>query len=953
MSLFLNLVVTGLVSGAIYSLIAACLTLSYQTTGIFNLGYGAIAFTSAFVYFMLHVGLHWPIVPSAIVTVAVFAPALGWVLDRLIFRALSNASDAAKIMATVGVLIFVPATAQWIVQLLNAGGAHLPDISQVALAPGIGPSPADNWKVGPIHFNSDQVIVLIVAALVAAVLWFVLQHTRLGLQMRAVVDRPALAQLRGVDRDRTSSIAWVIGTMLAGLAGVSAAPIFNTLDPGIYTLIMFVAIAAAVVGGFRSIPLAFLAGMVLGVLQDLVARYATFAKSISGFNSAVPFVVLLVGIALWGRSRARIAGSASEEDIPVDHSSDLPAWRRAGPWVIAGILLVMWVGFVANRFWLGQITVGLALALISLSFVIITGIGGMVSLAQAAFVTVAALAAGLTIQHYHQPYLVGLLVGIVVAMLLGVVVAMPALRLGGLSLALATLALGFLSDNVLFQWGWFANGFTGWIIKRPKLGGISFANDRTLAVLLMILVAVVAVLVRNLQRSPTGRAMVAVRSSEAAARTSGISPASSKITLFAIGAALAGLGGVMLATYNQSVTGTTYPTATGLIWLAAVVLWGIRRPAGAIVAGLSAALIPALLSGGFHWPHFVPTWLSWHGTKSIWIPEVLFGLGAIQMAKDPNGILSFNAGMARARRHRRATEAAGGMAAAPVGSPAALEPVPAAELKPQVVSGGNGQWEEDAAPSSVSRRAGPPPLLAIDDVSAAYGDVQVLFDLSLQLPAGTITAVVGANGAGKSTLCNVIAGLVPATHGRIDFDGRQISGLRADERARAGLLLAPESRGIFPALTVSDNLLLQLPDPADRARVYERFPALGSRRTQPAGNLSGGEQQMLTVAPLIVHPPKVLVADEPTLGLAPLIASELMNVFRELRDLGVTLLLVEEKARAVLDLADQVVFLELGRAVWSGPRSEVDHDDLVAAYLGRTASSTGSTPASEPANPVA
>jgi ABC-type branched-subunit amino acid transport system ATPase component len=242
--------------------------------------------------------------------------------------------------------------------------------------------------------------------------------------------------------------------------------------------------------------------------------------------------------------------------------------------------------------------------------------------------------------------------------------------------------------------------------------------------------------------------------------------------------------------------------------------------------------------------------------------------------------------------------------------------------------------------------------LAVEEISAAYGDVQVLFDLSLQLRAGTITAVVGANGAGKSTLCNLIAGLVPTTHGSIEFEGRQIGNLRPDERARAGLLLAPESRGIFPSLTVSDNLLLQLPNPADREKVYDRFPALGSRRNQPAGNLSGGEQQMLTVAPLIVHPPKVLVADEPTLGLAPLIAAELMSVFRELGDLGVTLLLVEEKAKAVLELADQVVFLELGRAVWSGPRSEVDHDDLLAAYLGRSLTSSQTTPAPESANPV-
>jgi ABC-type branched-subunit amino acid transport system ATPase component len=146
---------------------------------------------------------------------------------------------------------------------------------------------------------------------------------------------------------------------------------------------------------------------------------------------------------------------------------------------------------------------------------------------------------------------------------------------------------------------------------------------------------------------------------------------------------------------------------------------------------------------------------------------------------------------------------------------------------------------------------------------------------------------------------------------------------------------------------VSDNLLLQLPDPADRAKVYERFPALDQRRGQPAGNLSGGEQQMLTVAPLIVHPPRVLVVDEPTLGLAPLVVVELIRVFRELRDLGVTLLLTEEKAKAVLDLADQVALLELGRAVWSGPRSAVDHNDLVATYLGRSGSSLATSPVSE------
>jgi ABC-type branched-subunit amino acid transport system ATPase component/ABC-type branched-subunit amino acid transport system permease subunit len=595
---------------------------------------------------------------------------------------------------------------------------------------------------------------------------------------------------------------------------------------------------------------------------------------------------------------------------------------------------VLWVAFGADRFWLGQITSGLAFALIFLSFVIITGLGGMVSLAQAAFVSAAALTAGLMVHHYHAPYLVGLLVGVAVAALLGAVVAVPALRLGGLSLALATLALGFLGDNVLFQWSWFANGFDGWTLKRPKLGGLNLTDDRTFAMVLLILVGIVAVLIRNLQRSQSGRAMIAVRSSEAAARTSGISPSSTKVTLFVLGAGLAGLGGVMLGTYNQSVTPTNYPTAAGLVWLAAVVLWGIRRPAGAIVAGISTALIPALLSSGFHWPSFIPTFLSWHGTKSIWIPNVLFGLGAIQMAKDPNGLLSFNAALARTWRRNRAASGGNGATTAGVGP------------SEEVAAAANGRPTGAPTPT-VARGEGPAPVLEIVDLSAGYGDIQVLFDVSLRLLPGTITAVVGPNGAGKSTLCNVIAGLLPASGGTIEFAGRPISHLRSDERARTGLLLAPESRGIFPSLSVSDNLLLQLPDPADRAKVYERFPALDGRRGQPAGNLSGGEQQMLTVAPLIVHPPRVLVVDEPTLGLAPLVVVELIRVFSELRDLGVTLLLTEEKAKAVLDLADQVALLELGRAVWSGPRSAVDHNDLVATYLGRSGPTLATSPVSE------
>jgi ABC-type branched-subunit amino acid transport system ATPase component len=170
--------------------------------------------------------------------------------------------------------------------------------------------------------------------------------------------------------------------------------------------------------------------------------------------------------------------------------------------------------------------------------------------------------------------------------------------------------------------------------------------------------------------------------------------------------------------------------------------------------------------------------------------------------------------------------------------------------------------------------------------------------------------------------------------GTIVHRGVNVSTQRAHQRARTGIVLAPEARGVFPALTVRENLQMWLPDASERDEAYARFPILGERRNLPAGSLSGGEQQMLTLAPLLVKPPDVLIADEPSLGLAPLIVEQILQIFVELRERGVALVLVEEKAKGVLEIADTVSFLSLGRITWSGPKSAVDDDLLAQVYLG-------------------
>lgn len=921
MTKFLVLLVSGIVSGAIYSMLAAGLTLTFTTTGIFNLAYGAVAFTSAFVYFELQSGLHWSNAWAGLVVVVVFAPLLGLLLDRFIFRKLVKASDASKIMAVVGVLIALPALTEWIAHLLiSVGHFNLPDGSLVVLAPGLGPEPPTYWHFGSIlSLDSDQLTVAIVALIMAVGLWFILKRTVLGLKMRAQVDRPDLATARGVDRARTSSMAWVLGTVMAALAGVAAAPIFNSLTASTYLYVLLAAVAAAVLGGFRSVPLAALGGLFIGVAQSLVAGYATFAPSITGFSDAVPFVLLFVGLGFWGAERRRSAGQAVEDLPPPDYLSMRPLWRRVAPWIFWFVVLFAYILFAADAYWLGLATQGLALAIVFLSFTIVTGMGGIVSLAQAAFVTGGGLMAGVLISHYHQAYIVGLLGGVVFTVALGVIVAFPALRLGGLSLALATLALGFVADNVLFQWSWLSGPLQqGWAIPAPTIGPFHLSDSKTMAVLLAILVIIVTMLIRNLQHSPSGRMMSAVRTSEPAARTSGISGPMVKITLFALSAALAGFGGVLLVTADQHVTNSTYTTETGLVWLAIVVLWGIRRPSAAIAAALTSTLFTGILSSGFHF-----SFISWSGTSSVWLPQVLFGLGAVTMAQNPDGILALTEEQSfRRKRRRELNRVAKEMTAR---APAALLDGEPDERSGRAVA---------LSPETPARRRLNDPVLRLSSICAAYGETKVLFDIDLDVRRATLTALVGANGAGKSTLCKVVAGLMDSSEGTISLNGADITGAPAHCRTK-NLLLAPESRGIFPGLTVEDNLTLLLRRPIERNQVYERFPMLAARRATPAGNLSGGEQQILTLAAILLKPPELLIADEPTLGLAPLIVEQIMQLFVELRAQGVTLLVVEERTKALLDIADDVVLLELGRLVWNGSRADLDSEQLTAIYLGQ------------------
>ncbi len=233
-------------------------------------------------------------------------------------------------------------------------------------------------------------------------------------------------------------------------------------------------------------------------------------------------------------------------------------------------------------------------------------------------------------------------------------------------------------------------------------------------------------------------------------------------------------------------------------------------------------------------------------------------------------------------------------------------------------------------------------MLEVSGLSADYGSFRALFEISLAVEAGETVAVIGPNGAGKTTLMRVISGMLPPHSGELAFEGRPIAGLSAHRIVELGIAHVPENRRLFPRLTVEENLRMGAYMPAARASfaerlgwAYDHFPRLGERRHQLAGTLSGGEQQMCAIARALMSKPRLLLLDEPSAGLAPLVVQQVFDLVRAIAEEGYTVLIVEQNVRQVLDLVDRAYLLEVGRIALAGSAAELKESDVIRrSYLG-------------------
>ena len=484
-------------TGAIYSIMASGLVLTYTTSGIFNFAHGAVAFATAYLYYQLNTALGVPIVPAVVISAFIFAPVLGLLLDRILLRRLAKAPIYARIVGTIGLLVALPALVQWLVislgnDVLDLGLRGNEAINEGLAVPGIWTTPPDNYKIGGVVLNTDQIAVFVIAALAAIVLWFVIRRTRVGLEMRAVVDRETLAGMRGVNAARTSAAAWVMTMVLAGLGGILIAPLFQLQD-FVFTLVVLGSLAAVVFGGLRSIPIAFAGGLLLGVVQNLVAGYSDdilpgWLSKLSGLKSSVPFVLVIV-LLFCLRSGPVTPGRLGGRRRPAARPSRGPAEVASSPavggvdlhpgCVLVAVVRPSWLQ--ADAYDQTVIAQSLAMAVIFLSFVVVTGMGGQVSLMQASFVTAGGFAAGwalthdfgvdipLIASHGQVNFLWAIILGGLAAAALGALLAIPLSKLGGVNFASGHPGLGVLPRPRPLGDGRHPQRPVGWPIRSPTL----------------------------------------------------------------------------------------------------------------------------------------------------------------------------------------------------------------------------------------------------------------------------------------------------------------------------------------------------------------------------------------------------------------------------------------------------------------------------------------------------
>jgi branched-chain amino acid transport system permease protein len=587
----LSTLIVGVSIGSIYAIAASGIVVTYTTSGIFNFAQGAIGMFMAFMYWQLRVDWGVPTPIALVLTILVIAPLVGAGIERLLMRRITNASLVVQLVVTVGLMFFIMGLAVTIWD---------PTAESRAIDFFFG---SEGFEIGSTFVLWHRFITICAAIVIAIFLRLLLYRTRIGVTMRAVVDNRSLAGLHGARPEFASMLAWALGSSMAAISGILLVPELG-LQVDALTLLIINAFAAAIVGRLKSLPLTYVGAILLGLSVTFATNFLDLSGRFSTIQFAIPTIFLF--IALLALPQARIALRRAPPDPKLHQPRLRPLWETAlGMVVLFGA--VWWFSRNMGQVNLNRITLAIVVAILMLSLVPLTGWTGQVSFAQITFAGAGAFA-----MYQWAPFgsgsPVALILAAAFAVPFGVMMCLPALRLQGLYLALASIAFVRMAESLFFdQPEVFGNGAQP--VPRLSIFGYRFTDQRAYLLLVTGIFGAMALFVVWMRRGRFGRRLVALRDSEAASATLGVSAFWTKLAVYGVSAAMAGFAGALLG--GQRGTAATQDFALlGLLAIPIVLLvvvGGVETVSGALFGGFLFILFPVIKD------NFDLSWLFWIG----------------------------------------------------------------------------------------------------------------------------------------------------------------------------------------------------------------------------------------------------------------------------------------------------------------------------------------------------
>lgn len=564
---FLPFIVVGITAGSLYGLAAMGLTLTYKTSGVFNFAHGAVAAAAAYCFSELHStrGVPWPV--ALVVSVLIVALFGGYLIEPMA-RRLSTARTVHSIAGFVGLLLLIQGLLTW---RFGFTTQPFPDFIS-----------GTGVTVGDLDVSRQQIFAVVVAAAGAVSLNLLFRRMIIGASMRAVVADAELLDLTGTDPVRVRRLAWMLGSGFAGLAGILIAPSLG-LDAGLLTLLVVQAFGAAAIGRFSSLTAAYLGGIGLGVAANMLTKVLASTPSLNALPTTLPFITLFIVLIVYPPKVQRLGVPRRSPARPARMS---PTARRRA--VVVGVLAIAAAPVYAGAK-LPVFTNAVVLVPVFVALALLVWGSGQVSLCHAAFAGIGAAVMGHLSHGAGLPFLLALLLASLSVVPIGAIVAIPAIRLSGTYLALATFGFGILVEQIGYGQDFLFGALGTQTASRPSLA----LTDARFHVLAVAIAFVVVVFVAVLARSRFGRLLRALGDAPVALSTGGVAVNTTKVLAFCVSSFLAGVTGAMSVVAVGSASGRGYTFGSSLVWLTVLVVCGTNILGSGVVAAFVLALVPA------------------------------------------------------------------------------------------------------------------------------------------------------------------------------------------------------------------------------------------------------------------------------------------------------------------------------------------------------------------------